>query len=79
MEALHLFGHAEVLFAPGNPAADLAQELTPLHQLFISLGELLDVADVLQIAEVVFMVRMGHLVFFHLCSLVAKRTRFFDG
>jgi hypothetical protein len=67
--ALQLVGDAEVFLALGNPAADLAEELSPLHQVFVGLGKLLDVADILQIAEVIFVIRMGHLVFFHFYSL----------
>ena len=46
MEALHLFGHAEVFFALGNPAADLAKELSPFHQVFVDLRKLLNIADI---------------------------------
>jgi hypothetical protein len=66
---LQLLGDAEVLLALGHPAADLAEELPPLHQIFVDLGKLLDIADILEIAEVIFVIRMRHLVFFHFHSL----------
>ena len=62
---LQLVGDAEVLFALGHPAADLAEKLAPLHQVSVGLGKLLDVADIFQIAEVILVIRMRHLVFFH--------------
>jgi len=75
VEQLQLFRYAEVLFALGDPTADLAEELSPLHQVFIHFRKLLDIADILKIAEVIFMIGMGHLVFFHLrffsCPIVA--------
>jgi hypothetical protein len=66
---LQLLGNAEILLAPSNPAADLAEEFAPFHQVFVSFGELLNIADILQIAEVILVIRMRHLVFFHFHSL----------
>jgi hypothetical protein len=66
---LQLLGDAEILLALSNPAADLAEEFTPFHQVFVSFGELLNITDVLQIAEVILVIRMRHLIFFHFHSL----------
>ena len=46
-QVLQLLGDAEVLFALGHPAANLAEKLAPFHQVFVGLRELLDVADIL--------------------------------
>jgi hypothetical protein len=64
-----LFGDAEIFFALGHPSADLAEELAPLDQVLVRFGELLNISDIFQITEVVLVIRMRHLVLFHVFPL----------
>jgi hypothetical protein len=66
--ALDFYGLAKVFSCIGAASASFAYELCALHQFFIILQTVLNIAHVYEIAQMFIMHRAWHLGFFHIFS-----------